>query len=258
MINIILCGCWGRMGEAVIRSVNGGAVSDCEARIVAGINIATPNEAPACSFPTYHSIFDFPGKADVIIDFSHHSALPSLAEYATKTGTPLVVATTGHTDEELDIMKKASESVAIFHSGNMSLGINLLTELCKMAQRTLGADFDIEIIEKHHNKKLDAPSGTALMIANAISEGKPDAEYVYDRHTERKARSQNEIGIHSVRGGTIVGEHEVIFAGMNEIITVSHSALSREIFANGAIRAANYIAAKGAGLYNMSDLINGR
>ena len=257
MINIILCGCWGRMGEAVIKSVEGGTV-DCDARIVAGINIATPNAAPICNFPTYETIFDFPGKADVIIDFSHHSALPSLVEYAVKTATPLVVATTGHTDEELSLMRKASERVAIFHSGNMSLGINLLIELAKLAEKTLGVDFDIEIVEKHHNKKLDAPSGTALMLADAIKESKTDAEYVFDRHSERRARSQHEIGIHSVRGGTIVGEHEVIFAGFNETITLSHSALSREIFAGGALRAAAYIALKPSGLYNMSDLINGR
>ena len=256
MINIILCGCWGRMGEAVIKSVENGAGSNMQ--IVAGINIATPNAAPICSFPTYETISDFPGKADVIIDFSHHSALPSLVEYAQKNSTPLVVATTGHTDEELALMHEASENVAIFHSGNMSLGINLLIELSKLAEKTLGIDFDVEIVEKHHNKKLDAPSGTALMIANAIKENKTDAEYVYDRHTERRAREQNEIGIHSVRGGTIVGEHEVIFAGFNETITLSHSALSREIFANGAIKAAAYITTKPAGLYNMSDLINGR
>lgn len=255
MINIILCGCWGRMGEAVIKSVECGTA---DAQVVAGINIATPNAAPTCKFPVYESIFDFPGKADVIIDFSHHSALPSLVEYAVKTATPLVVATTGHTDEELALMHKAAEKVAIFHSGNMSLGINLLMELAKLAEKTLGIDFDIEIVEKHHNKKLDAPSGTALMLANAIKESKTDAEYVFDRHTERRARSQNEIGIHSVRGGTIVGEHEVIFAGPNETITLSHSALSREIFAGGALRAADYIASKSAGLYNMSDLINGR
>lgn len=258
MINIILCGCWGRMGNAVIRSIENGAVSDVQARIVAGIDLPTPNEAPICEFPTYESIFDFPGKADVIIDFSHHSALPSLVEYAVKTSTPLVVATTGHTEDELELMSGAAEKVAIFHSGNMSLGINLLIELAKLAEKTLGVSFDIEIVEKHHNKKLDAPSGTALMIANAISENKTDAEYVYDRHNERKARAQNEIGIHSVRGGTIVGEHEVIFAGANETITLSHSALSREIFAAGAIKAANYLSAKSAGLYNMSDLINGK
>lgn len=258
MINIILCGCWGRMGKAVTESVEKTAASGSTARIVAGINIATPDAAPTCSFPTYESIFEFPGEADVIIDFSHHSALPSLLEYATSTGTPIVVATTGHTEDELSLMREASKKVAVFHSGNMSLGVNLLIELCKIAEKTLGAAFDVEIIEKHHNKKLDAPSGTALMIADAIKEEKQDAEFIFDRHTERRARSQNEIGIHSVRGGTIVGEHEVIFAGANEIVTLSHSALSREIFANGAIKAAVYVSAKNRGLYNMSDLINQR
>ena len=256
MINVILCGCWGRMGKAVAESIESSAERNMQ--IVAGINIATPDAAPTCTFPTYESVFDFPGKADVIIDFSHHSALPSLVEYAVQTATPLVVATTGHTDEELALMREAAQKVAIFHSGNMSLGINLLLELAKLAEKTLGKSFDIEIIEKHHNKKLDAPSGTALMLANAIKENKTDAEYIYDRHTERRQREQNEIGIHSVRGGTIVGEHDVIFAGPNETITLSHSALSREIFASGAIKAASYLASKPAGIYNMSDLINGR
>ena len=256
MINVILCGCWGRMGRAVTESIENGAANDMQ--IVAGINIPTPDAAPICKFPTYESIFDFPGKADVIIDFSHHSALSSLLEYAVKTSTPLVVATTGHTDEELARMREAAQKVAVFHSGNMSLGINLLLELSKLAEKTLGTSFDIEIIEKHHNKKLDAPSGTALMLANAIKENKTDAKYIYDRHAERRQREPSEIGIHSVRGGTIVGEHDVIFAGPNETITLSHSALSREIFASGAIKAAAYLAEKSAGLYNMSDLINER
>ena len=140
----------------------------------------------------------------------------------------------------------------------MSIGINLIMELCRKASETLGEAFDVEIIEKHHNKKLDAPSGTALMLANAVAETRKESEYVYDRHSVRRQRSTSEIGIHSVRGGTIVGEHEVIFAGNNEMITISHSAMSREIFAAGAVRAAVYTSGRAAGMYNMSDLINGR
>ena len=254
MIQMILCGCGGRMGQAMFRAANEGK----DIQIVAGVDINADAIAPTSPFPVYQAIGEFPGKADVIVDFSHHSALPSLLSYATETGTPLVVATTGHTDEEKAMMREAASRVAIFSSGNMSIGINLLIELCRNAAATLGEGFDVEIIEKHHNQKLDAPSGTALMIAEGIRQEREATEYVYDRHSVRKARSREEIGIHSIRGGTIVGEHEVLFAGNNEMITLSHTATSREIFATGALRAAIYLAGKDAGLYNMSDLINGR
>ena len=190
-----------------------------------------------------------------MIDFSHHSALEGLLAYAVRTGTPLVVCTTGHTEEELAQMKEAAKKAPIFFSRNMSLGINLLISLCRRAAATLGEDFDIEIIEKHHNQKLDAPSGTALMIADAICE---DGEhpYVYDRHAERRKRARGEIGLHAVRGGNIVGEHEVMFCGQNETVTLSHSAASREVFATGALRAAHFMQGKGAGLYNMDDVVN--
>lgn len=240
------------MGKAIVAAAGNGY------DIVAGVDVNASALAAACSFPVYESISDFPGKADAIIDFSHHSALPSLLDYAKNTGTPLVVATTGHTDEELSLMYEAANDVAIFHSGNFSIGINLIIDLAKQAAKTLGVDFDVEIIEKHHNKKLDAPSGTALMIANAIAQEREETEYVYDRHNVRKAREQKGIGIHSIRGGTIVGDHEVLFAGPNEQITISHSAASREIFATGALRAAAYLSKKDKGLYNMSDLIAGR
>ena len=156
--------------------------------------------------------------------------------------------------EEMEMMKKASEQVAVFFSRNMSLGINLLISLCRRAAATLGEDFDIEIIEKHHNQKLDAPSGTALMIADALCESK-EHPYVYDRHTVRKKRERGEIGLHAVRGGNIVGEHEVMFCGQNEIVTLSHSAASREVFATGALRAARFMQGKPAGFYNMDDVI---
>ncbi len=254
MTNLILCGCGGRMGQAIIRSA--ADAPDC--RIVAGVDINADATAPACDFPVYQSISDFPGTADVIVDFSHHTALPALLAYAKEHKTGLVVATTGHTDEEKAMMAKAAEAISLFFSGNMSIGINLLIELCRQAAKTLGTAFDVEIIEKHHNQKLDAPSGTALMIADALSEERDGTEYVYDRHSVRKKRSSEEIGIHSVRGGTIVGEHEVIFAGNNETVSLTHTATSREIFAAGALKAAVYLHQKPAGIYNMSDLINNR
>ena len=250
MTNIILCGCGGRMGRAIV------AATDSTMKIVAGVDVNA--SALSLPFPVYESISDFTGEGDVIIDFSHHSALPSLLNYAKATNTPLVVATTGHTDEELELMRASADEVAIFHSGNFSIGINLLVNLARQAARTLGVDFDIEIVEKHHNKKLDAPSGTALMIANAVADEREESEYIYDRHSVRKAREQSEIGIHSIRGGTIVGEHEIIFAGSNEVVSISHSAASREIFATGALRAAVYLAKKSTGLYSMSDLIEGK
>ena len=234
------------MGAAVIA-----AAKEAGDRIVAGVDINPAADSP---FPIFTSPEEFQGKADVIIDFSHHSALPGLLAYATKTNTPLVVCTTGHTEEENAAMRAAAKQVAVFFSRNMSLGINLLISLCRRAAATLGADFDIEIIEKHHNKKLDAPSGTALMIADALSE---DAEhpYVYDRHAERRQRERGEIGLHAVRGGTIVGEHEVLFCGKDEVITLSHSAASREVFATGAIRAAHFMKGMAPGFYNMNDVI---
>ncbi len=246
MLNIMLCGCGGRMGAAVIA-----AAQEAGDRVVAGVDINPAADSP---FPIFTSPEEFAGKADVIVDFSHHSALMGLLDYAIRTETPLVVCTTGHTEEELNAMRAASEKVAVFFSRNMSLGINLLISLCRRAAATLGADFDIEIIEKHHNKKLDAPSGTALMIADALSESEAHS-YVYDRHAERRARAKGEIGLHAVRGGTIVGEHEVLFCGKDEVVTISHSAASREVFATGAIRAARFMKGKAPGFYNMDDVV---
>ena len=247
MLNILLCGCGGRMGAAVVEAAN--AAGD---RVVAGVDI---NPAVASPFPIYTSPADFKGKADVIIDFSHHTALAGLIDYAKQSGLPLVVCTTGHSDEQLALMREAAKEIPLFFSRNMSLGINLLLSLCRRAAQTLGEDFDIEIIEKHHNKKLDAPSGTALMIADAITEGQSEKPYIYDRHAERRQRAKGEIGLHAVRGGTIVGEHEVLFAGKDEVITLSHSAASREVFATGALRAARFMAGKAPGFYNMDDVI---
>ena len=221
-------------------------------RIVAGVDIAPTEGGP---FPVYAFPAEFCGKADVVVDFSHHSALGAILQYALTHRTPAVIATTGHSEEELDLLRRAAEKIPIFYSRNMSLGVNLLISLCRRAASTLGEDFDVEIVEKHHNQKLDAPSGTALMIADALSEGE-NRPYVYDRHAERRVRERGEIGIHSVRGGTIVGEHDVIFAGKDEVLTLSHSAASREVFATGALRAVHFLADKPAGLYSMQDLVD--
>lgn len=247
-MDILLCGSGGRMGAAVAAAL---APDD---RIAAGVDV---NPAATSRFPVVATPAEFCGHADVIIDFSHHSALAGLLDYATKTATPIVVCTTGHTEEELAAMRAAAVRIPIFFSRNMSLGINLLLSLCRKAARTLGADFDVEIIEKHHNQKLDAPSGTALMLADAIAGADEDPHpLVFDRSGRREPRPRGEIGIHAVRGGSIVGEHEVLFAGKNEFITLTHSATSREIFAAGALRAAHFLADKPAGFYSMDDVVD--
>jgi 4-hydroxy-tetrahydrodipicolinate reductase len=180
----------------------------------------------------------------------------SICEYCIDKNICVVFCTTGYTEDELELIKQTSKKIAVFRSANMSLGINVLNSLCKKAAEILKDSFDIEIVEMHHNQKLDAPSGTALLLADSIKTVVEDAEYVYDRHLERKKRSKNEIGIHALRGGTVVGEHSVIFAGPNETVTLSHSALSREVFASGAIKAAAFLKGKSAGLYDMDCLIN--
>lgn len=248
MKKIILCGANGKMGH-VIRNIVA-ADKDCE--IVAGIDKNTE----AADFPVYSDFNSIKEEADVIIDFSNPALLNSLLEYSAAKKIPVVIATTGFDDDQKKLIENAATENGVFFTYNMSLGINLLATLAKKAVDVLGNDFDIEIIEKHHNQKIDAPSGTALMLADAICEeiDKP-MKYEYDRHSKREKRSKNEIGMHAVRGGTIVGEHEIIFAGRDEIITLSHSARSKEIFAVGAVNAAKYMVGKGAGLYTMKDLI---
>lgn len=246
MTNIILCGAAGRMGKAVAASAG---ENNC--KIAAGVDIMSGK----ADFPILTSIDDVKVNADAIIDFSHHSAVKTLIPYAKKMRLPLVIATTGHNEEELNAINKLAKSVPVFYSRNMSLGINLLINLCKNAAAVLGENFDVEIIEKHHNKKLDAPSGTALMIAESIKEVRKDSEYVYDRTKERHKREKKEIGIQAIRGGNIIGEHEVMFCGTNEVITLSHSASSRELFAEGALRAAEFVKTKQKGLYSMKELL---
>ncbi|MBQ1441556.1 MAG: 4-hydroxy-tetrahydrodipicolinate reductase [Clostridia bacterium] len=249
MTKIILCGCGGKMGAAITAIADGR--DDC--RIVAGVDV---NTAVSRGYQVYQRISDVTEKADVVIDFSHPSALDSILAYAVENNVPAVLCTTGYSEAQISQIDEASKKIALFHSGNMSLGVNLLIALSRKAAQILGGSFDVEIVEKHHNQKIDAPSGTALMIAKAISEELPyESRYEYDRHSVRRKRERSEIGIHSVRGGSIVGEHEVIFAGHDEVVTISHSAQSKGVFAAGAVNAAVFMKGRPAGLYDMNDLI---
>lgn len=249
MINIALVGINGKMGQVICRILT----ENETIRIVSGVDINTEQKN---SVPVYSSLNDVKESFDVVIDFSHPSSLNSTLEFVKSNKKGLVLATTGLSSEQMEAVKEAAKVTPVFFSANMSLGVNLLIELAKKATTLLQDNFDIEIIEKHHNQKIDAPSGTALAIADAINSTCENAnEYVYDRHSTRKKRSKNEIGIHAVRGGTIVGEHSVIFAGNDEIIEIKHTATSKEIFAVGAIKAASFLVGKTPGLYNMNDLI---
>lgn len=248
MTDIILVGCNGKMGQVICRI----AEADPDVKICCGIDITGEKRG---DFPVYTE-FNPDVKGDVIIDFSHPSALAATLEYAKAASVPAVIATTGFSPEQKAELAAAAQQAPIFFSANMSLGVNLIIQLAQRAAQLLEDNFDIEIVEKHHNQKLDAPSGTALAIADAINAvSKAENEYVYDRHSVRKKRGKREIGIHAVRGGTIVGEHTVIFAGHDEIVEITHKAGSREIFAAGAVKAAKFMAGKPAGLYDMQDLV---
>ena len=264
MVNIALSGALGRMGKVIAELVK--QREDC--RIIAGVDPAAPQRgeqvADHAGIPIYRKVSDLSElqeKADVLIDFSHPSALPDLLTYCKIKNLALVAATTGYNESEVCDIKNAAAQIPIFFTGNMSLGINLLQDLAKRAVRVLGGQFDVEIIERHHNLKKDAPSGTALMLADSVNEEFGTASltdkkrYVYDRHGTLAPRKKDEIGIHSVRGGTIVGEHEIVFAGHDEMITLSHTALSKEVFAVGAINAAIFLKNRPKGLYNMSNLL---
>lgn len=250
MTRIIITGANGKMGN-VLQNIIANR-DNCE--IVAGVDLNTADNGV---FPIYASIAEVKENADAVIDFSNPVLLEDLLAYSKSTGTPLVIATTGYSDEQKKMIEDASKECPIFFTYNMSMGINLLANLAKKAVEILGSDFDIEIVEKHHNQKIDAPSGTALMLADAICEVTPEPmKYEYDRHAKREKRTKNEIGLHAIRGGTIVGEHDIIFAGRDEIITLSHSARSKEIFAVGAVNAAVYMCGKNAGMYDMKELID--
>lgn len=249
MIKAIMHGCNGAMGQ-VISSL---AEADGEMEIVAGVDLNTERKN---GYPVYASLEECP-RADVIIDFASAKAVDHLLDYCAATGTPVVLCTTGLSEEQIRRVEETAEKAAVLRSANMSLGINLLLKLVKEAARVLAAaDFDIEILEKHHNRKLDAASGTALALADSINEAmESQYHYVYDRSSRRQKRDPREIGIQSVRGGSIVGEHDVIFAGQDEVITISHTAYSRAIFAKGAVAAAKFLAGKTSGLYDMADVI---
>lgn len=249
MTNIAICGANGKMGKTIYNCVKDR--DDC--KVIAGIDLYTEQYA---DFPIVASPTELSEKPDVIIDFSNPASLDGLLNYCLSAGTPIVVASTGYSDEQITKIRTASEQIPVFFTFNMSLGINLLVQLAKKAAEVLGDRFDIEIVEKHHNQKLDAPSGTAIMLANAINETMDNSKhYVYDRHSRRQKREKSEIGMHAIRGGTIVGEHDVIFAGNDEVITLSHSAASKTVFAEGSIKAAIFLKDKPAGLYDMQMLI---
>lgn len=250
MIKMLLHGCNGRMGHVVADL----AKDDADIEVVAGVDAFGESSYP---FPVFKSLAECNVKADVIIDFSNASAVDALVDYSTATKVPVVLCSTGLSTEQLDKVNEASKKVAILRSANMSVGVNALMRVLKqVAPLFAAAGFDIEIVEKHHNQKLDAPSGTAIALADAINGSlNNEYEYVYDRSQRREKRPEKEIGISAVRGGTIVGDHDVIFAGLDEVVTVSHRAYSRAIFGKGAIQAAKFLAGKGAGMYDMSDVM---
>ena len=249
MINVIISGCGGYMGRVLTQLIE----DDPELETIAGIDKNLPENS---KYPVYSSFEDCGMFADIIIDFSHPSVLDSLLKYATAKECALVLAVTGYSDEQNKKIKEASMKIPVFQSGSMSLGINLIKKLLKQAAPVLGDDFDIEIVERHHNRKLDAPSGTALLLADAINESLSEPkQYNLGRNGKNTKRTKQEIGIHAVRGGTIVGEHQIIFAGNDEIIEFKHTSLSRGIFASGAIRAAKFISTQKPGYYNMDDML---
>lgn len=250
MTRIILNGCNGKMGKVISQSIANN-FENCE--IVCGVDLNTTKnfDYPVFSSPSKISI-----DADVIIDFSLPVAVDNILKFALGKNMPIVIATTGLSEKQTQNINEASIKIPVFHSANMSLGVNLICELAQKATEILGNSFDIEIVEAHHNQKIDSPSGTALMIADSINGVKDDSmKYEFDRHSKRAKRTQNEIGIHSVRGGTIVGEHEIIFAGDDEVIKISHSAASKQIFATGSINAAMFLTKCKPGLYSMKDMI---
>ncbi len=249
MINILLCGANGKMGKAIIKAAN-----ECDdVKIACGLDLISENTE---GFKIYDNISLIKEEIDCIIDFSHPSVFDDVLSFAARNKLPYIICTTGLSESQKQAFKEASKTSPIFYSANMSVGVNLITELAKRASKALEDNFDIEIVEKHHNQKIDAPSGTALAIADAISDTVSyNPKYVYDRHSVRKKRDKDEIGIHAVRGGSIVGEHTVIFAGADEVIEIKHLAANKEVFAQGALRAARFMYKKRAGLYSMTDVL---
>ncbi len=251
MVKIIMHGCNGKMGQMI----SGIVAADADAEIVAGIDAFDDGHN---TYPVFTDINACDVQADCLIDFSIATAVDKMLAYCVDKKLPCVLCTTGLTAEQLKKVEEASKQVAVLKSANMSLGINLLLKMLKEAASVLApAGYDIEIVEKHHRLKVDAPSGTALALADSINEElNHEYEYVYDRSSRREKRPDKEIGISAVRGGTIVGDHDVIFAGTDEVITFSHSAYSKGVFGKGAVQAAKFLAEKGAGLYDMSNVID--
>lgn len=250
MTRIILCGCNGAMGQTISHL----AEEDKDVKIVAGVDINTQSRN---GYPVFYRIRECNVAADAVIDFSSCDVTDALLDYCVEKKIPVVLCTTGLSSEQLGKVKEASKSIAVLKSANMSLGVNALLKLVQQAAKVLaGSGFDVEIAEKHHNKKLDAPSGTALALADSINEAMGNQyEYIFDRSGRRQSRDKKELGISAVRGGTIVGEHEVIFAGVDEVIEIKHTAYSKAIFAKGSIQAAKFLHGKEAGFYDMSDVI---
>ena len=247
-MNILICGVGGRMGREVAKLALDGVRG---ATVVAGFDVIPVDTR---EFPTYTDWSLVKEKIDCIIDFSHHTATEALLNFAKKNNIPVVIATTGHTDEEKNNILEAAKEIPVFHSANMSLGIALLVELAKSAAKAF-PEADIEIVEKHHNRKLDAPSGTALLLANAIKEVRKSARFIFGREGLAK-READEIGIHAVRMGNIIGEHEVIVGTDTQTITLKHEAHSRALFAEGAMAAAEFLVGKPAGMYDMKHMID--
>lgn len=250
MVKMIMHGCNGKMGQVITKIVK----EDENAEIVAGIDkyMGIPND-----YPVFENIDKCDVEADVVIDFSNAAAVDGLLEYCVEKQVPVVLCTTGLSEEQLGRVQEASKKVAVLKSANMSLGVNMLLKLLQDATKILApAGFDIEIVERHHNQKVDAPSGTALAMADSINAAMNDEyTYIYDRSKVRQKRDKKEIGISAVRGGTIVGEHEVIYAGEDEVIEFKHTAHSKAVFAKGAVEAGKFLKGKGAGLYDMKDVI---
>lgn len=246
-MKVIVCGASGRMGKELIGAIEGGY---CSATLVAATDIVLP----IVNCAAYTDIAEVKEEADVIIDFSHHSATPSLLSYATERKLPLVIATTGQTEEEKEMIYKASEQIPVFYSGNMSIGIALLVSLVKQAVKVF-PDADVEITEVHHNQKIDVPSGTALMLAEGIKEARnSESKFCIGRHENGK-RAHGEIGIHSLRMGKVIGEHEVRIDTGSQTITLSHKSHSRSLFAEGSLTAAVYLCEKEKGIYNVNDML---
>ncbi|MBU3146487.1 4-hydroxy-tetrahydrodipicolinate reductase [Clostridium sp. CF012] len=248
MIRILLNGCNGKMGKVISEM----AKSSTTISIVSGVDRNSSN----LSYPCYSSIDECQDEIDVILDFSRPDALDSLCKYSKERNIPIVFCTTGYTSEQLSKIHMLSEHIAVFHSANMSIGINIINNILRSISNTLYKDFDIEIIEKHHNQKVDAPSGTALLLANTIKDSIDEDTIFTNGRNALSKRERKEIGIHAIRGGNIIGDHEIIFAGLGECIEIKHTAISREVFAIGALKACEYIYKKEKGLYSMDDVVN--